>query len=189
MMLIVAILIQSTSRGPVIFKQKRVGYLGKPFTFLKFRTMRIDSDDHIHQEYVKKLIEGRNDEINRGTEDKPLYKIANDPRITGLGRILRKTSIDELPQLFNVLTGSMSIVGPRPPLPYETDKYQNWHWRRIMGTKPGITGLWQVYGRSKTTHAEAVRLDLNYIRNQSIFLDLKIILKTFPAILNTKGAL
>lgn len=188
-MVFIAIVIKFTSQGPVLFKQKRVGFRGKPFTFLKFRSMRTDTDDRIHQEYVRKLIEGKNDEINLGTKERPLYKITKDPRITRVGNFLRKTSLDELPQLFNVLEGSMSLVGPRPPIPYEVEVYQNWHFRRILEVKPGITGLWQVYGRSSTTFDEMVRLDLQYVRKRSIPLDIKILLQTFNAVFNTKGAM
>ncbi len=187
--LIIALLIKCTSRGPILFKQKRLGYLGNEFTFLKFRTMTIDSDDKIHRDYVKKLIEGQDEEINLGTDDKPLYKLDSDPRITWVGQYLRKFSLDELPQFFNVLRGDMSIVGPRPPLAYEFEHYQYWHMRRVLEVKPGITGLWQVSGRSKTTFNEMVRLDMKYINNQSFLLDVKIILKTIAAVFNTDGAL
>ena len=186
---IIAILIKLTSKGPILFRQKRLGYLGNEFSFLKFRTMSDDSDDNIHKEYVEKLINGQNDVINKGTEDEPLYKLDNDPRITWIGNYLRKFSLDELPQFFNVIKGDMSLVGPRPPIPYEVDNYQYWHLRRILEVKPGITGLWQVNGRSKTTFNEMVRLDIQYINNQSFLLDTKIIFKTFAAVFNTDGAL
>ncbi len=188
LMLLIALGIKLTSRGPVLFKQKRIGYRGKCFTFLKFRSMRVDTDETIHQEYVKRLITGDLETINNGTRERPLYKINNDPRVTPFGRFLRKTSLDELPQFFNVLEGAMSLVGPRPPIPYELDVYKNWHYRRVLEVKPGITGLWQVYGRSKTSFDEMVRLDLKYVEQQSLLLDLKIILKTFGAILNSEGA-
>lgn len=189
LMILIALTIKITSKGPVLFKQKRIGYLGKKFTFLKFRTMRVNSDETVHRDYVKKLIQGKNEEINYGTEDKPLYKLENDSRITRVGRILRKLSLDELPQFLNVLLGSMSLVGPRPPIQYEVEDYENWHHRRILEVKPGITGLWQVYGRSKTTFDEMVRLDLKYVKEKSIKLDIHILFKTFAAIFNTKGAL
>ncbi len=188
-MLLVTVMVKLNSRGPVLFKQTRIGYGGKPFTFMKFRTMRVDSDEKLHKEYVKKLILGKNREVNLGSKDKPLYKIDKDPRITKVGHFLRKTSLDELPQLFNVLIGSMSLVGPRPPIPYELENYKSWHHRRVQEVKPGITGLWQVYGRSSTTFNEMVRLDLQYVRKRSTLLDLKILFKTFAAVLNTKGAL
>lgn len=187
--IIISILIKLTSDGPVLFKQKRLGHLGKEFTFLKFRTMSINSDDKIHREYVEKLIQGKDEETNFGTNDKPLYKIENDPRITWIGHYLRKFSLDELPQFFNVLRGEMSLVGPRPPIPYEFENYQFWHYRRVFEVKPGITGLWQVNGRSKTTFNDMVRLDNQYINNQSFLLDTKIMLKTLAAVFNTDGAL
>jgi lipopolysaccharide/colanic/teichoic acid biosynthesis glycosyltransferase len=187
--LIIPIVIKTTSKGPVLFKQKRIGYGGKPFTFLKFRTMRIDSKDQIHREYVQKYIEGKEKEINNGNAEKPLYKLNNDPRITKVGFFLRKTSLDELPQFFNVLAGNMSLVGPRPPIPYEVEFYKDWHLRRIIETKPGITGLWQVYGRNRTTFDEMVRLDLQYVKKQSFLLNLKILLKTITVLFNTKAGL
>jgi lipopolysaccharide/colanic/teichoic acid biosynthesis glycosyltransferase len=144
-------------------------------------------ENRIHQEYVKRLIHGKNGDINNGSQDQPFYKIKNDPRITPVGRVLRKTSIDELPQLWNVLAGEMSLVGPRPPLPYEVEEYQKWHYRRIMEAKPGITGLWQVSGRNRTTFDEMVRLDLFYARNWSLALDIKILLKTVKVMLTPNG--
>ena len=189
LMILIALTIKITSKGTVLYKQKRIGYLGKKFTFLKFRTMHVNSDETVHREYVKKLIQGKNEEINHGTEDKPLYKLENDSRITPVGKILRKLSLDELPQFLNVLSGSMSLVGPRPPIRYEVEDYKNWHHRRILEVKPGITGLWQVYGRSKTTFDEMVRLDLKYVKEKSLKLDIEILLKTWGAIFNTKGAL
>jgi len=187
--LIIPVAIKLTSKGPVLFKQERIGYGAKPFTFLKFRTMKTDSGDQIHKDYVRKHIEGKTEEINNGDAEKPLYKINNDPRITKVGHILRKTSLDELPQFFNVLIGDMSLVGPRPPIPYEVEFYKNWHLRRVMEVKPGITGLWQVYGRNKTTFDNMVRLDLQYVRKKSIFFDLKIIFKTVTVMLNTRAGL
>jgi len=126
--------------------------------------------------------------VNQGSENRPLYKIQSDPRTTPVGRFIRKTSLDELPQLFNVLKGDMSLVGPRPPLPYEAEKYQSWHFRRVLQVRPGITGLWQVEGRSTTSFDDMVRLDLRYIRNWSLWLDLKILLKTIKVVLRRDGA-
>ncbi|MGD9900814.1 MAG: sugar transferase [Calditrichaceae bacterium] len=189
LMLIISIAIKLSSKGPVLFMQKRMGYLGEQFTFLKFRTMRVDTDDKIHQEYVRKLIEGQNSEINSGTQQDPVYKIKNDPRITTIGRFLRKTSLDELPQFFNVLSGKMSLVGPRPPIPYEVESYKRWHLRRILEVKPGITGVWQVNGRSMTTFDEMVRMDLQYVAHRSIYLDIKLVVQTFGAVFNSKGAM
>jgi lipopolysaccharide/colanic/teichoic acid biosynthesis glycosyltransferase len=180
----IALLVMLTSEGPVIFCQKRVGRYGKLFNFYKFRTMHADSDHAIHREYVARLIEG----TGQVQQPNGMYKLAADPRITPLGRILRKTSLDELPQFVNVLRGDMSLVGPRPPLPYEFDRYRAWHRRRVMEIKPGLTGLWQVYGRSRTTFDEMVRMDLRYARTQSLWLDLKIILQTPAAMFIGRGA-
>jgi len=187
-MAIIALAIKLTSRGPAIFRQNRLGYQGREFSFLKFRTMYVNNDDRIHREYLEKLINGKHHEINTGDAKRPYYKIKYDPRITPLGKILRRSSLDELPQIFNVLMGHMSLVGPRPPIPYEVDKYQAWHKKRVLNVKPGITGLWQVSGRSQTTFDEMVRLDLYYAYNWSLWLDCKIMLQTLQAILSTKGA-
>lgn len=188
LMLLTALLIKTTSSGPIIFKQERLGQKGRSFTFYKFRSMYVNNDDQIHREYVTQLIKGDLDKINQGSLEKPLYKIKTDPRVTWVGEIIRKTSIDELPQLFNVLKGEMSLVGPRPPLPYEADNYQSWHLKRILDAKPGITGLWQVEGRSKTTFDEMVRMDIRYIRSCSLLLDLKILFKTIKVVLRCDGA-
>ena len=188
LMLVTAVAVKLTSRGPVIFRQMRIGRGGKPFPFYKFRSMRCDTDDAVHREYVKNLIEGRHDQINEGDAEKPVYKLRSDPRITAVGRIIRRTSIDELPQLFNVLKGEMSLVGPRPPIPYEIENYQSWHMRRLQEVRPGITGLWQVEGRSKTTFDDMVRLDLRYIRNWSLWLDIKILFKTVIVVIRCDGA-
>jgi len=179
---IIAALIKQTSQGPVFFKQKRVGQFGEEFTCFKFRSMYINNDPAIHQEYIRNL-------INKKVEDSDgTFKIKNDPRVTPIGRFIRKTSLDELPQFINVLKGDMSLVGPRPPIRYEVENYSLWHRRRIMGARPGITGEWQVYGRSRTTFDEMVRMDLHYIRNQSLWLDLKILFKTPFAALSGDGA-
>lgn len=186
--LVTALAIKLTSPGPVIFRQIRLGKNGIPFVFYKFRSMYSDTDDRIHREYVTKLIQGNLEEINQGDREKPVYKMKSDSRVTPVGRIIRKTSIDELPQFFNVLKGEMSLVGPRPPLPYEADKYQSWHLRRVLEMKPGITGLWQVGGRSETSFDDMVRLDIQYIRNCSLMLDLKILIKTVKRVLRSTGA-
>ncbi|MGZ8906988.1 MAG: exopolysaccharide biosynthesis polyprenyl glycosylphosphotransferase [Methylobacter sp.] len=188
LILIVALVIKLDSSGPVIFSQIRLGKKGVPFVFYKFRSMRVDADDQIHREYVFDFINGHNSKINQGSDDGPFFKIKSDPRITKVGRFLRKTSIDELPQLFNVLKGDMSLIGPRPPLPYEVEKYQSWHLTRILEMKPGITGLWQVEGRSKTEWNDTVRLDIRYIRNWSFLLDFKILIKTVIEVLRCRGA-
>ena len=188
LMLIIAAAIKRTSPGPIVFKQTRLGCRGVPFVFYKFRSMSTNSDDRIHREYVASLIKGDHAAVNQGDTAKPIYKIKSDPRVTRVGGILRKTSMDELPQLFNVLKGDMSLVGPRPPIPYEAEKYEPWHLRRILEIKPGITGLWQVEGRSKTSFDDMVRLDLRYVRNCSPALDVKILLKTFVVVLKREGA-
>jgi exopolysaccharide biosynthesis polyprenyl glycosylphosphotransferase len=187
LMLLIALLVKLSSPGPVLFRQVRLGFLGKPFTFLKFRSMKLNCDQSTHREYVTKLINGQNDAINKGTTEQPVYKITDDCRITPVGRFLRKTSLDELPQFFNVLMGDMSLVGPRPPIPYECDLYRRWHCRRVLEVKPGITGLWQVNGRSKSTFDEMVRLDLTYVRTWNLWLDVKILLKTLWSVVSTKG--
>jgi exopolysaccharide biosynthesis polyprenyl glycosylphosphotransferase len=188
-MLITSLAIKLTSRGPIIFTQNRFGKKGVRFPFYKFRSMLWNTDDQIHREYVTNLIRGDLEKINQGDRETPLYKMKSDPRVTKVGKIIRKTSIDELPQFFNVLKGEMSLVGPRPPLPYEVEKYQPWHLRRILEVKPGITGLWQVDGRSKTSFDDMVRLDLRYVQNWSLWLDVKILLKTIRAVLRPNGAL
>lgn len=188
LMLVTSFAIKITSPGPVIFKQQRIGLKGKRFLFYKFRSMKVNGDDKIHREYVSNLIKGKLDKINQGDNNNPLYKIKDDPRVTKIGKIIRKTSIDELPQFFNVLKGEMSLVGPRPPIPYEVEKYEPWHLRRILEVKPGITGLWQVDGRSRTSFNDMVRLDLKYAINWSLWLDIKILLKTFIAVIRSTGA-
>ncbi|MCB0281456.1 MAG: sugar transferase [Calditrichae bacterium] len=187
-MFLIAVLIKLESKGPIIFRQKRIGYKGKEFTFFKFRSMSNNNDPKIHQQYVAQLIDGNHENLNQGDDTKPVYKITADPRVTKIGKILRVTSLDELPQFFNVLLGNMSLVGPRPPIGYELEHYQSWHLRRVLEVKPGITGIWQVHGRSLTTFDEMVRMDLFYVKNQSVFLDIKIIIKTITAVINFRGA-
>ena len=187
LMLLIAACIKLTSPGPVLFRQKRVGLLGKPFTFLKFRSMKIDCDFSVHKSYMTKLIRGENRDINNGTDDQPVYKIHDDLRVTSIGKFLRKSSLDELPQFFNVLKGDMSLVGPRPPILYECNEYKRWHCGRVLEIKPGVTGLWQVSGRSSTTFEEMVRLDLRYVHTWNLWLDVKILFKTFWAVFSAKG--
>lgn len=185
----ISILIKSTSKGPVLFRQERLGQFGKKFTFLKFRSMQVDNNDAIHREYIKKLItENKASEESSDGLQQPVYKIRNDPRLTPIGSFLRKTSIDELPQLLNVLKGEMSLVGPRPAIPYEFENYDIWHRNRLLQVKPGITGLWQVTGRSSTNFDQTVRLDLKYIHEWSLWLDFKILLRTPWAVIKGKGA-
>ena len=187
-MLLAAFAVAVTSPGPIILKQLRLGKNGIPFVFYKFRSMLVNGDDRIHREYVTSLINGKLEETNQGNAARPLYKIVSDPRVTTVGRIIRKASIDELPQLFNVLRGDMSLVGPRPPLSYEAENYQSWHLRRILEAKPGMTGLWQVEGRSRTSFDEMVRMDLRYIQNCSLTFDLKILIKTIKVVFRCEGA-
>jgi len=188
--IIIPLCIRFTSKGPIFFRQERVGQFGKRFNFLKFRTMYVNNDSGIHQEYIKKFIlEQGSYNIKNGDRGKEnVYKIKDDPRVTPIGRFLRKSSLDEFPQFINVLKGEMSLIGPRPPLPYEVKIYDIWHKRRITEVKPGITGLWQVNGRSSTTFDEMVRLDIRYIKEWSIWLDIKILFQTPRAVLVGKGA-
>jgi lipopolysaccharide/colanic/teichoic acid biosynthesis glycosyltransferase len=181
---IISLLVKLTSEGPVLFCQKRVGQYGKEFCFYKFRTMYVDNDTQIHRQYVAKLIAGGGD-LGQG---KGIYKLVDDPRITSVGRFLRKTSLDELPQFVNVLMNDMSLVGPRPPLRYEYERYQTWHRRRVLELKPGLTGLWQVEGRSRTTFDEMVRMDLRYANIRCLWVDLKILMQTPAAMVSGRGA-
>jgi exopolysaccharide biosynthesis polyprenyl glycosylphosphotransferase len=176
---LIALLIKGTMPGPIFFRQKRLGKDGVPFTFFKFRTMK-DNGKNPHKEFVVKFI--KNKKLSRAT-----YKLRDDPRITQIGYILRRSSLDELPQLINVLRGEMSLVGPRPAIPYEIDHYQEWHKRRMSG-KPGMTGLWQVSGRSSVSFNDMVLLDLYYIDNWSLWFDFVLLFKTIPAVLSVKGA-
>jgi len=185
--LAIALVIRLTSKGPVLFKQQRLGQYGARFTFLKFRSMYYQSDAKIHQNYVKHFIAGKPEKV-RSAGPNGVYKIKDDPRVTPVGRFLRKTSLDELPQFLNVLMGEMSLVGPRPPIPYEVERYDLWHRRRFLEVKPGITGLWQVEGRSRTKFDEMVRLDLKYAKTWSPWLDIKILLRTPSAVLRGDGA-
>jgi lipopolysaccharide/colanic/teichoic acid biosynthesis glycosyltransferase len=183
---LIALGIRLTSKGPILFRQQRIGQHGVPFTFLKFRTMYVVNDHTLHKEFVARLIKGKV-KAEEGS-DSGIYKIQQDPRITPFGRLLRRTSLDELPQFWNVLRGDMSLVGPRPPIPYELENYDVWHRRRVLEVKPGITGLWQVTGRSRTTFDDMVRLDLQYASSWTPWLDLKILLRTPKAVLSGNGA-
>ena len=178
--LLIAALIKLTSEGPVLFVQERVGQDGRTFRFYKFRTMLVDNNDHQHRSFAEDFIKGRL--MSEGEEGGRVFKLKNDPRVTSIGRFLRKTSLDELPQFINVLRGEMTLVGPRPPLAYELAHYKEWH-RGRLAVKPGLTGLWQVSGRSTVPFDEMVMLDLYYIENWSLALDLKIIARTVPVML------
>ena len=190
----IAILIRLDSPGPVLFRQERVGRDRKPFTVNKFRTMHDGAAHDRHREFVLGLINGevpQNDPPSDGASaeaaPRPYYKMIADPRVTHLGRILRRSSFDELPQLWNVLRGHMSLVGPRPPIPYEVENYPP-HWFARFAVKPGITGLWQVSGRSEVTLEEMVQLDVEYARRRSLWLNLWILARTVPAVLGARGA-
>jgi exopolysaccharide biosynthesis polyprenyl glycosylphosphotransferase len=187
-MLLIALAIKLTSKGPVLFRQKRLGQYGKQFTFLKFRSMYMDSDHKIHEEYVRNFIAGATGTEQTVEKQQTLYKLTADPRITPVGRFLRNTSLDELPQFLNVLWGDMSLVGPRPPVSYEYGRYNLWHKQRLSAVKPGITGLWQVDGRSRVKFDEMVRLDIRYARSWSLWLDIKILIQTPRAVLTGTGA-
>jgi len=184
--MLIAALIKLTSEGPVLYTQDRVGKDEEPFRLLKFRTMTVDNNDEVHRDFAKDFINGdANGQVADGN-GKQLFKLASDPRVTSIGRFLRRTSLDELPQFLNVLKGEMTLVGPRPPLVYELPHYQEWHKRRLI-VKPGLTGLWQVSGRSTVPFDEMVKLDIHYIENWSFLLDLKIILLTIPVMLFGSG--
>jgi lipopolysaccharide/colanic/teichoic acid biosynthesis glycosyltransferase len=183
----IAVAIKLTSKGSVIFRQERLGQFGVRFKCLKFRTMYTNSDSKIHQKFIQGFISGQT-ESNNTEPGKPVYKITKDHRITPIGRFLRKTSFDELPQFWNVLAGEMSLVGPRPSLPYEFEIYDIWHRRRVLEVRPGVTGLWQVSGRSRTSFDDMVRLDLRYSQSWSLWLDLKILVATPGAVLGGDGA-
>jgi lipopolysaccharide/colanic/teichoic acid biosynthesis glycosyltransferase len=188
LLLAIAAVIKSSSAGPVLFRQKRVGQYGQQFTFLKFRSMHVNNDHNVHKEFITEFItsQARGEMLNANGER--IYKLANDTRITRVGKFLRKTSLDELPQFLNVLKGEMSLVGPRPPIPYELAAYQTWHRRRVLEVKPGITGLWQVTGRSRVKFDEMVRLDLRYASSWSPWLDAKILMRTPMAVIKGTGA-
>jgi exopolysaccharide biosynthesis polyprenyl glycosylphosphotransferase len=185
--LVIAAAIKLSSQGPILFRQQRIGEHGTAFTFLKFRSMYVNNDASQHKEYVHKLIAGRAAKQTNGAGE-AIFKLTKDPRITPVGNFLRRTSLDELPQFFNVLRGDMSLVGPRPPVPYEVEAYATWHRRRLLEAKPGITGLWQVEGRSRVGFDDMVRLDLRYARSCSPWLDLKILLQTPKAVIAGNGA-
>jgi exopolysaccharide biosynthesis polyprenyl glycosylphosphotransferase len=181
---VIAAAIRLDTEGPVFYRASAIGKGGRRFTMYKFRSMRVSNDHQIHKEYVTKLIKGEITPEGKGGE---ALKITNDPRVTSVGRILRKTSLDELPQLFNVLKGDMSLVGPRPCLPYEYELYEDWH-RKRLSIRPGITGLWQVTGRSAVSFEDMVLLDLYYLYNRSVMMDLNILYETVFAVLAKKGA-
>lgn len=180
----IVIAVRLTSKGPAFFRQERIGQFGRAFTMYKFRSMTSKADPDRHKKFVEEFISGKMDDAGSAG----VYKMTNDPRITPLGKFLRRTSLDELPQFFNVLRGEMSLVGPRPPLLYELQAYEPWHRRRLLEAKPGLTGLWQVSGRSQTKFNDMVRLDLRYARAQTLWGDLTLIFKTLRVLVADKGA-
>ena len=183
LLVLIALAVKLSSRGPAFFRQSRIGQYGKSFTFLKFRSMDAAADPAIHKAYIQSFMSNKAADGETGK----VYKLTSDPRITRVGGFLRRTSLDELPQLFNVLAGHMSLVGPRPPVPYEFASYDTWHRRRMLVAKPGITGLWQVEGRSRVKFDDMVRMDLEYARTWSLWLDIKILLRTIPFVLGRRG--
>ena len=186
-MAILAVAIKLDSPGPVFFGQERIGSGGRRFRVVKFRTMYDGVSDAAHRELVTKMLSGEDGRAAQvGPAGEPVFKLTNDERITRVGRWLRRTSLDELPQLFNVLRGEMSLVGPRPPLAYEFDQYEHWQFHRLQ-VRPGITGLWQVSGRNRLTYRQMCELDLVYIRAWSLWLDLQIMVKTIPVVLSNSG--
>jgi len=187
-LLAIAVAIKLTSKGPVFFRQKRVGQHGEQFVFLKFRSMHVNNDASVHKAYVKQLIAGNAQSHPGNGNGNGVYKLTKDSRITRVGGFLRRTSLDELPQFLNVLKGEMSLVGPRPAIAYEVEAYDIWHRRRVLEAKPGITGLWQVNGRSRIKFDDMVRLDLRYAKTWSPWMDLKILLRTPVAVVFGDGA-
>ena len=181
---IVAVCIKLDSKGPIFFRQKRIGQNGVEFEMLKFRSMYVNSDELAHREKIIKYMNGQ--KLNEDKTGEMSYKDINDPRITPVGRFIRKTSLDELPQFWNVVCGQMTLVGPRPPLPYEVEMYSSYEWLRLTG-KPGLTGTWQVYGRSRVTFQNMVEMDIEYLENQSLWQDIKLIALTVPVMIFARG--
>jgi lipopolysaccharide/colanic/teichoic acid biosynthesis glycosyltransferase len=185
-LLIIGILVWTTSRGPALFRQVRIGRDERPFTMFKFRTMIDGADDVAHREFVTNMFDAGSADGAHGGED-GVYKLTDDPRVTKVGALLRRFSLDELPQFLNVLNGTMSLVGPRPALPWEAELFQP-EYRLRFAVRPGITGLWQVSGRNTLTMPEALKLDLEYVRRGSLRMDLMILIRTLPAVLDGGGA-
>jgi lipopolysaccharide/colanic/teichoic acid biosynthesis glycosyltransferase len=184
LLLVVAAIIRLDSRGPAIFRQRRIGLNQLPFTVHKFRTMYAEADPAPHRDYIAALVNGNGHRHSDGRQS--LFKLAVDDRVTPVGKFLRKTSIDELPQLWDVLRGEMSLVGPRPVVPYELEHYSSQQFKRFT-VKPGLTGLWQVSGRNEKTYTEMVELDVEYVERRSLLLDLSILLRTFPVVIERRG--
>ncbi len=187
LLVVIGVLIKLSSPGPILFLQRRVGRNGEMFTMLKFRTMHVGADDQPHRSYMREYVRGSKLPPQSEGGTSPIFKLTNDKRVFRVGSLLRHWSLDELPQLFNVLSGDMSLVGPRPSVYYELEDYQPWHRERLK-VRPGLTGPWQIYGRGRTTFDEMVRLDIQYVRRQSLTLDLKLLLLTGPAVAGRVGA-
>ncbi len=185
-MLVISLMVKKTSSGPILFVQERLGRDGTPFNFYKFRSMKHNSDDAIHREFAAMFISGDEESCSTTKNGEKVFKMERDPRITSIGAFLRKTSLDELPQLLNILKGEMTLVGPRPPIAYEIENYQPWHMERLKAV-PGLTGLWQVSGRSSVSFDEMVRLDIRYINEWTLWKDVVIMLKTLPVVLKGTG--
>jgi lipopolysaccharide/colanic/teichoic acid biosynthesis glycosyltransferase len=183
---IVAVAIRLDSDGPIMYRQKRVGLRGAEFKMYKFRSMYLNTDDSVHRNAIVKYMNGQEMNVGTAAAIKFQFKLSDDPRVTRVGRVIRKTSIDELPQFFNVLRGEMTLVGPRPPLPYEVELYTPHNWLRLSG-KPGLTGIWQVYGRSCVTFKDMVEMDIDYLQHQSLWEDLKLIVLTVPVMIRGRG--
>ena len=179
---VIALLILADSEGPILYRQKRVGRNGAEFEMLKFRSMYVKNDDSKHREAIKHYMNGS--KLNNDTNSP--YKIYDDPRVTKVGKFIRSTSLDELPQFLNVLRGEMSLVGPRPPLPYEVELYSLHQKLRLSG-KPGLTGPWQIYGRSRVTFENMVEMDIAYLQRQSLWEDIKLIFLTVPVVIKKRG--
>ena len=186
LLLLLAVIVKLDSRGPVFFRQERIGSGGRRFSVLKFRTMRDGVSDHAHRRLVTQMMRGENLPAEIAHDGRPIFKLTRDDRVTRVGRWLRRMSLDELPQLFNVLWGDMSLVGPRPPLPYEFEAYDHWQFDRLQ-VKPGITGLWQVSGRNLLTYRQMCELDVTYVRCWSLWLDIRILLRTVPVVVFNSG--
>jgi exopolysaccharide biosynthesis polyprenyl glycosylphosphotransferase len=186
LLLLVAVIVKLDSRGPIFFRQERIGSGGRRFNVLKFRTMRDGVSDHVHRRLFTKMMRGDDGVAELAEDGRPVFKLTRDDRVTRVGRWLRRMSLDELPQLVNVLRGEMSLVGPRPPLPYEFEAYDHWQFDRLQ-VKPGLTGLWQVSGRNLLTYRQMCELDVTYVRGWSLWLDIRILLKTVPVVLFNSG--
>jgi lipopolysaccharide/colanic/teichoic acid biosynthesis glycosyltransferase len=181
---VVALWIKLDSKGPIFYRQKRVGLNGVEFEMLKFRSMYINSDSNVHREKIIKYMSG--EKLNEDGTGDMAYKHLHDSRVTRIGRFIRKTSLDEVPQFWNVLRGEMTLVGPRPPVPYEVERYSARDWLRLVG-KPGLTGPWQVYGRSRVTFYNMVDMDITYLQKQSLWYDIQLIFLTVPVMIFGRG--